>query len=335
VFSRDFDAGGFEPGSGAVNHHLSCSNDTVNARGIFCRGKFFAADCLQDNRFFAQRQGVKDEGFEFYAVGLRRLDEIAFLVDIRDFLYGPMQRQRETVVIKAFGEIDADGVDCDTAKLKDKRAVGIFLFRKLIGEVAVLDNGDFAVGHTEVAEFFEGACFGEGLRGHFGVVDCVQADEEGVEDIDEGIINLPVADEFDTAFFHIGQGPAIVERAQSAAVAVGRGCDCVEACKEDFAVQGEIRESSLPEYEDVIFIQPIVIVGVEDFERLFVIERACHYVPGAGCAVFFTNGGNCFGEDLKESFIFDWADGEVALWAVEAEPCPLASCDDKCGDLAL
>ena len=105
--------------------------------------------------------------------------------------------------------------------------------------------------------------------------------------------------------------------------------------EEDFAVEGEVGQRSLLEYEDVVFVQSVVIVGGEDIKCLVVVEGAGHHIPGAGRIVFFGGGGNGFSEDLKEGFIFDGADGEVAFWAVEAEACSLSAGDDEGGDLAL
>lgn len=51
--------------------------------------------------------------------------------------------------------------------------------------------------------------------------------------------------------------------------------------------------------------------------------------------IFFRCNINCFCEDLKEGFIFDGADGEVSLWAVESETGALSAGDDKGGDLSL
>ena len=50
------------------------------------------------------------------------------------------------MLVEPVDEIDAYNMDGDTAKFENKRAVGIFLFGKLIGEIAVFDDSYFAVG---------------------------------------------------------------------------------------------------------------------------------------------------------------------------------------------
>jgi len=84
-----------EPAGGAVDHHLFCGFDAVRSGGVLCGGEFLLADGLEDNRILGQRQSVEDEGFELYAVWLIRLDAIAGAIDVRGFLYGPVNGQRE------------------------------------------------------------------------------------------------------------------------------------------------------------------------------------------------------------------------------------------------
>ena len=59
------------------------------------------------------------------------------------------------------------------------------------------------------------------------------------------------------------------------------------------------------------------------------VQGAGHDIPGADGSVFLRDRCDRLGKDLKQGFVFDRADGEISLWAVEFEPGRLAACDDE------
>ena len=162
----------------------------------------------------------------------------------------------------------------------------------------------------------------------------MQTDKERIEDVNQGVIDLPVAQEFHAAFLHVFQGAAEGKCLETSAVAVGRAGDIGFVGQQDPAVQTEIRQCALLEDKDVVGVQAVIVVRVKDLDGLVVVQRAGHDVPGARGLVSLRDRRDGIGEDLKQRLVPDGADGEIALRAVEAEPCPLAAGDHKGGDLS-
>ena len=161
----------------------------------------------------------------------------------------------------------------------------------------------------------------------------MEADEKLVKDIYKGVIDLPIADKFDASGFHVGDGAAVIEGFEAAAMTVGAGSDSCFVREQDFAIEGKIGECGLLEDEYVGFIQAIIVVGLEDFDGGGIIQVACHDVPGKIGAVFFAGSEYRLSKELKKGLVFYGAYGEVAFWAVEVETCALAAGDYESGDL--
>lgn len=162
----------------------------------------------------------------------------------------------------------------------------------------------------------------------------MQACKERVKDVYERIINLEIAYELNAAFFHIFEGAASAKGLEASAMAVGRAGYVGLVGQKNSAVEAEIGQCALLKYEDVFFIEPIVIVPPENSVGFGVVERAGHNVPGAGGVVFLRRCSDGFGKDLKEGLVLYGADWEISFWAVEAKARSLSAGDDKGGDLA-
>ncbi len=104
--------------------------------------------------------------------------------------------------------------------VENTRAIGVLSRGQLFREVAVLDDGHFAVDQTEVADALQIVRLGDGLARHLRLRLDVQADEERIDHFDQRIIDLEIADVLDAVLAHVGQRAAVLERAKAPAVAV-------------------------------------------------------------------------------------------------------------------
>ena len=76
----------------------------------------------------------------------------------------------------------------------------------------------------------------------------------------------------------------------------------------------------------------MALIFFEEGGCRFDIQRTTHDVPGDRDIVLFGIPKNLFSEDLKESFIFDRADGESSFWAIISKSSSLTSSYSKSSD---
>jgi hypothetical protein len=112
----------------------------------------------------------------------------------------------------------------DRSGVKTQRTIGVSLRGEVPGEVRVLDDVRTLAAAAEDADFFVGLGLADHLAGDFGRAVWrigVQADEQGVEHLDQRVVDLDVADVLDAASGHVLDGTAGGQGADRAAVAVG------------------------------------------------------------------------------------------------------------------
>ncbi len=74
------------------------------------------------------------------------------------------------------------------------------------------------------------------------------------------------------------------------------------------------------------------IISPENFQRLRVIERACHYIPSWLEIIFFACRRNLLGEKQEERFVFYGTDCKISFWPIETKSCSLTACNNKSGN---
>lgn len=107
-----------------------------------------------------------------------------------------------------------------------------------MGRSEYIDDFDFAAGFAEDADVFLALALVTillDISDEDFLVRGVQAEKDGIEDADVGIVHLEVTDVRDAQALHLADGARDDEGFQRAAVAVGIGGDFVLACKEDLA----------------------------------------------------------------------------------------------------
>ena len=78
-------------------------------------------------------------------------------------------------------------------------------------QIAVFNHLHPAVAVAEVADLFQRPSLRDGLAAHLGAGEVVQAEEEGIDRVDQGVVDLEVGEMFDAAPLHVGQGAAAVK----------------------------------------------------------------------------------------------------------------------------
>ena len=207
------------------------------------------------------------------------------------------------------------------------------------GQVGVLDHLGPAADLDDDADPLVGVDLLDDLERDLGVGLAVQAEERGVGDLDERVIDLEIEDRADSGRSHLLQarrravGPGRGQGGEGAAVAVGAEGEVALVGEQDLArrlVDG--RHLPLGEEADALQAE-IGVLGEEPGGRLVVLG-AGHDVERDRPAVAAAEGEDLLAVDLEEGRARDRADRVGPLRAVEPQPGPLAARDDDDGDLA-
>ena len=237
--------------------------------------------------------------------------------------------------VEAFDETDAQGVDGDRAGVEARGAVGVGLEGKAFGQVAVFDHLELSVADDEVADFFQCVGFGNGLAAHLAAGQIVQAQKQGIDAVDQRIIDLEIGKMLDAALAHVFEGATFFQGAEGAAVAVGAERKRVFRAQKHLPIHGKGGHHSLLEEEDIVLGVAEITMLVEERARGGIVHIAGHDVPGDGLAAVARMGEELLGEDLEQRFVLDGGDWIFTRGAVVAQSSALSAGDEKSADLSL
>lgn len=105
-------------------------------------------------------------------------------------------------------------------------------------------------------DLFERIGFGNHLGRHFRAAFYVESEKVRVDDVDERVVDLEVADAVDTALFELFRRPAAAHSAQASAVPVGGHGDFALLFEDYFAVGVNGGHEPLLEEDNVVLSSP-------------------------------------------------------------------------------
>ena len=160
------------------------------------------------------------------------------------------------------------------------------------------------------------------------------ADERGVRDLDEGIVDLEEEDGLYPAALHVGERSRALQRREKAAVPVGAHEDVAGGVHDDLPVLRHSGPHPLGEEEHVLRVEPEVIVLLEAADRRLVVRLARHHVERNRAAIADGARENLAGMEVEERSARDRPDRVAALRPVVAEARALPARHEKRGDAA-
>lgn len=163
---------------------------------------FDAGELLQGDH----GEDIEDELLELDAVGLLRLDGLASLdVDAGDLLAGHVVRQLVRPRLDRLEE--AEGVvvvdDVGSAELEHVGLLGVFGLRGLLVDLGVLHDVGLAVLQEDQADGLSRVALAHDLGGDINVLGCGKADEHGIGDPHQAVVNAIGVDVLNAALAHV------------------------------------------------------------------------------------------------------------------------------------
>ncbi|KAH6609319.1 hypothetical protein Trco_002665 [Trichoderma cornu-damae] len=317
----------------------------AGAAGILEGRKLVAAVHLHAGKLVEGKQGeaVKDELLELDAVGLGGLDELPGLeIGGGDLLAGDVVGQLVRPPGDALQEAERVVVvdDVGRAELEQMGMAGVASLGSLLVDLGVLDNVGLAVLAENQADRLGGVALPHNLGGNVDVEGGREADEDGVGNLDQAVVDAVGVDVLDAALAHVVQDAGDDEGLVDAAVAVGGDGHLALALQEDLALVGDARQDALLEDLDIVLVEPEEVVVGEEVLGGPASRTAGHDIPGDHDLGDAGPGGgqlldlaDALGLDLEEGLVRGQANVEAALGGRASQPGSLAAGHEHDGHL--
>jgi hypothetical protein len=192
-------------------------------------------------------------------------------------------------------------------------------------QVGVFDDDELAVLRAEMTKLFLGVGLGHHLARHLGSAEEVPADERRIDRPHEWVIDLKIAERVDPFTLHEIERTAAVERAERAAVPVGRERERTLGFEQDLAVKTDGRHATLAEEMHAGDVESEEIVLLKKGLGRRVVLVAGHDEPVERPTVAPARHEQFLGKHLKERFARDGRDRKRAFRPIVTETGPLTA----------
>ncbi len=323
-------AGFAEPAAVEGHHHLLSDLGGVGFRsgGILDRGEGLGWIDLDADRSASQGQEVEDEAFEFNRIRLGRLHPLALAVQVGDLFAGAVKGQGGAILCHPAKEGQVEGMHGDAARPEDQRPVVVPPLSCLQGQVAVLDHPADAVDLHHVAHLFQRIALGHDLQRVLAVRQHVTAQELGLTNRGQGVIDLEIKQVLQTPPVHFVQGAAALKGGQHPSVAVRAGAQRAAVGQQQMAGLGiDGGHRPLAEDDQVLPVEPVALLAVEELAGGLVRGGAGHDVQGNRGPVPGRRRPDLLDKNLKQRRAREGADRVHPLGMGEAQPSTLAAGD--------
>ena len=142
-------------------------------------------------------------------------------------------------------------MDGDRAFVESEAAVGVCLFGQFIRHIAVFDDLHLPFGLHEIPDLLQRPGLGDRLAAHLAAGQIVKAEEQRIDAVDEGVIDLEIRQVLDAPAAHVGQCAAARKRPETSAMPVGAESERVFLIQQQPAVGGKRRHHPLRKDKDI------------------------------------------------------------------------------------
>ena len=229
-------------------------------------------------------------------------------------------------------EVGVEHVDRGVARPVDESSG--FVAQAALGllQLGVFDDSGPAVDAGDDPHLLVGIGLADHLARHLGALEVVQAEEFGVGDAHQRVVDLVVEDPVDPAPGHVVERPRVGEREQGASVAVRALDDALGRFEDQAALEVAGRHDVLAEDHDIGRGEAEAAGLVEEGAGRGVGRRARHDVPGHGTPETPGEAADLLGLEREEAARSHRAHREGPLRLGEAQPCALPPSHDEDAD---
>lgn len=176
---------------------------------ILERGEFFGTVDFEYTETLGEWEDVKDEKLKFHAVGLRRLDKLASgKVDGGDLLSSNVERH---MLFHFFNRLEEGGgikVVCNVGSTESQLTVRSPLLGLFLAQLRVLHHGKSVTLGREDTHTLCGDGLAHNLGTGRGIARQAAANEDGVGNTDEAVVDAVGVDVLDIVLAEIGEDRA-------------------------------------------------------------------------------------------------------------------------------
>lgn len=222
--------------------------------------------------------------------------------------------------------------DVRCAELQDALILLIERFGGGGVDLRVLDNVGLAILQDDEADGLGRVAFTDDLGGKVHVLGSGEANEDGIRNFDETVVDAIGVNMVDIAGFDVGEDGRGNKGLIDAAIAIRGDGDSGPRLEDDLAFVGDARENTLFEKNNILRFETEVVVLLKEFLRGTAGGTRGHDVPRHHCLLFpnfqgskLLDSNDSLSLELEEGFFGGKANVEAAFRGGGAESGPLAA----------